>query len=109
MSTFTDTPSSAALSTQPRVRAAAFGDGYAQRVADGINNAPRAWSLGFTRPNSEADTIIAFFEARNGVEAFDWSPPYGAAGRWVVKEWSVQLIGAVAKSVSATFEEVFGE
>jgi phage-related protein len=108
MTTFTDTPSSAALATKPRVRVAAFGDGYEQRVADGINNAPRSWSLGFTRPTTEADAILAFFEARNGAEAFDWTPPYGAAGKFVAREWSVQLIGPVAKSISATFEEVFG-
>jgi hypothetical protein len=45
MSTFTDIPGSAALTTKPRVRTAMFGDGYEQRLADGINNAPRAWSL----------------------------------------------------------------
>jgi phage-related protein len=108
MSTFTDTPGSAALTTKPRVRTAAFGDGYEQRLADGINNAPRSWSLGFTRPTAEADAILAFFEARNGAEAFDWTPPYGAAGRWVARDWSAQMISMVAKSINVTFEEVFG-
>lgn len=108
MSTFTDTPGSASLTTKPRVRTAPFGDGYEQRLADGINNAPRSWSLVFNRPTAEADVILAFFEARNGAEAFDWTPPYGAAGKFVARDWSVQLIGPVAKSISATFDEVFG-
>lgn len=108
MSTFTEIPSSASLSTKPRVRTAAFGDGYEQRLADGINSAPRAWSLGFTRPTAEADVIIAFFEARNGAEAFDWTPPYGTSGKFVAREWSSQLIGPVAKTINVTFEEVFG-
>lgn len=108
MSTFTEIPGSASLTTKPRARVAAFGDGYEQRVADGINNAPRMWALSFTRPTDEADTILAFFEARNGTEAFDWVPPYGAAGRWVARDWSVQMISMVAKSITVTFEEVFG-
>ena len=108
MATFTFDVETADLSVKPRVRAAAFGDGYEQRVGDGINNAPRIWALTFTRPTVEADEILAFFEARNGVEAFDWAPPYGAAGRFVVREWKSRMISDVAKSISATFEQVFG-
>lgn len=108
MSTFTEIPGSASLQAKPRVRLVTFGDGYQQRVADGINNAPRSWQLSFTRPNAEADAIEAFFAARSGVEAFDWTPPYGAAGKWVAREWSASLIGPVAKTITATFEEVFG-
>lgn len=81
MSTFTDIPGSATLTTQPRIRTAAFGDGYEQRLADGINNAPRSWALTFTRPTTEADAILAFFETANGLDSFDWTPPYGAAGK----------------------------
>lgn len=108
MSTFTDTPASASLTVKPRIRTAQFGDGYEQRLADGINNAPRSWALTFARSNAEADVILAFFEARNGDEAFDWTPPYGAAGKFVARDWSVQLIGPVAKSITTTFDEVFG-
>lgn len=108
MTTFTYIPGSALLQKKPRVRVAAFGDGYEQRLADGINSAPRAWQLSFTRQTAEADAIEAFFAARNGVEAFDWTPPYGAAGKWVAREWSVSLIGPVAKTISVTFDEVFG-
>lgn len=31
----------------PRVRTTQFGDGYMQRVGDGINTAPREWQLQF--------------------------------------------------------------
>lgn len=107
MSTFTDIPGSAALTTKPRIRTATFGDGYEQRLADGINNAPRSWALTFTQPTVEADAILAFFEARNGAESFDWTPPYGAPGKFVARDWSASLIGPVAKFISVTFEEVF--
>ena len=108
MATFTDTPQSATRTQKPRVRVAAFGDGYEQRVVDGINAAPRSWSLTWVRPVAEADVILAFFVARNGAEAFDWTDPDGAAGKYVCRDWSGALIGPFAKSISATFEQVFG-
>ncbi len=108
MATFDTAPQSANLSRQPRVRTARFGDGYEQRVADGINSAPKSWALTFTRPAAEADVVLAFFVARNGVEAFDWTDPEGEAGKYVCREWSSALIGPVAKSITATFEQVFG-
>lgn len=108
MATFTYAPHTAALAIKPRVRTAAFGDGYEQRVADGINAAPKSWSLTFVRPTTEADAILAFLAARNGSEAFDWTDPDAAAGKYVCRDWSSSLIGPFAKSINATFEQVFG-
>lgn len=108
MATFTDTPQSASRTQKPRVRVAAFGDGYEQRVADGINTAPRTWSLTWVRPTDEADVILDFFVARNGTEAFDWADPDSAAGKYVCRDWSSSLIGPFAKSITATFDQVFG-
>jgi len=48
MTTFTFSPKyGAALSKEPRVKMAQFGDGYQQRVGDGINTIAREWSLNF--------------------------------------------------------------
>lgn len=41
------------------------------------------------------------------MELFDWSPPYGGAGKWVCREWSSAPTSPNTRSVSATFEEVF--
>jgi phage-related protein len=110
MSTFTYSPApGATLTAQPRVRTATFGDGYSQRVADGINTRPRIWSLTFTRATSDIDAIDAFLVARNGVESFDWTPPKGAAGKWICKSWSQNVIANTAQSITANFEEVFGD
>lgn len=108
MATFTYAPQTASKSLKPRVRVAAFGDGYEQRVADGINTSPAQWSLSFVRITAEADAILAFLAARAGTEAFDWSAPDGVAGRYVCRDWSSSLNGPMAKTVTATFEEVFG-
>lgn len=108
MATFTWTPATANETRQPRVRVARFGDGYEQRTGDGINNSPKSWSLTFTRPTAEADAILDFLVARNGSEAFDWTDPDGDAGRYLARNWSSELHGRWAKTVSVTFEQVFG-
>ena len=60
----------------PRVLKAAYGDGYEQRVAAGINNLPESWSLTWnTRSLNNANKIIKFLEDQGGVTAFDWYPP----------------------------------
>jgi phage-related protein len=60
---------------KPRILKAAYGDGYEQRVAAGINNLPESWSLTWkNRTSAEANKIVKFFEVQGGVTAFDWFP-----------------------------------
>lgn len=94
--------------TKPNVTPTKFGDGYEVRVAIGINFIARKWDLSFdNRANSTADAIEAFLRARGGVESFDWTPPYGDAGKWVCREWSSAPTSQNSRSVSCVFEEVF--
>ena len=59
-----------------RVLEARFGDGYVQRTKDGLNTAPRTWSLTFNPVSAAiADAIETFLEARGGAEPFYWTPP----------------------------------
>lgn len=110
MATFTWLPAyNGAVSVAPRVMKSQFGDGYQQRVADGINTQPRAWSLVFTNSVTVSDAIVAFLVARNGVESFDWTPPSGAAGKFLCEEWQEEYLTDNVRRVSAVFREVFGE
>lgn len=60
----------------PRLRIQRFGDGYEQRVVDGINNINQTYSSSFTnREKEEADDIIAFFDTQGAVTAFDFVIP----------------------------------
>lgn len=106
---FTWVPSyGSAVTKKPSVTATKFGDGYEQRIAEGINTTPRKWQLSFTsKPNAVADAIDDFLNARNAREAFIWTPTHGTAGKWVCREWSVQQTGPFTRSVQATFDEVF--
>jgi phage-related protein len=57
----------AEATTSRRLRVAQFGDGYAQRILDGINNIQRTFTL---RYEEKTDTVIkamtAYLEAQRG-------------------------------------------
>jgi len=110
MATFTYSPSYAAnVTITPRVRTAMFGDGYQQRVADGINTKPRMWNLSFTQKDADIDNVESFLDTAGGVTSFDWTPPHGSIGKWKCKEWSRSKVTYGVDTLTATFEEVFGE
>ncbi|MCL6620237.1 MAG: phage tail protein [Thermomonas hydrothermalis] len=100
---------SASVEVAPRVTRAAFGDGYEQRVAAGINTLQRKWTLRFVGYDTALAPIEAFLIARAGVESFDWTPPSGDAGKWVCRQWQRVHSGPQYGELTATFEQVFGE
>ena len=60
--------------TTPRVLMTQFGDGYSQRLIDGINPLKESISVSFnTREKAEIDHIISFFESKGGVTAFTFN------------------------------------
>ncbi len=62
--------------TKPRILEVRFGDGYSQRMLDGINTIQDSWQLSFkNRTLIEVRKITAFLEARKGVTSFTWVPP----------------------------------
>lgn len=110
MPTFTWLPrSDATREVSPRVKKAAFGDGYSQRVGDGINSQPITWSLEFPAPAVDAEAVEAFLSARAGVESFDWTDPDGLAAKWLCDSWSSTKKSGGIAIVRATFTQVFGE
>lgn len=98
-----------AVTTKPNVEVAKFGDGYEQRVGTSINTRARKWEVTFaSRPNATADAIVEFLETAGAVQCFAWVPPHGNPGKWVCREWSEAQTGPYTRTVTATFEEVFG-
>lgn len=58
-------------STAPKVLTAKFGDGYEQRIADGINSINETYSLSFsTRPKADIDDIVLFLDNQKNVSKF---------------------------------------
>lgn len=109
MATFSYTPSfEATEASKPRVRKFQAGDGYEHRIRFGLNTDPKEWSLTFAnRTDTERDNILAFLEARAGVESFDWTPPRGTAGKYVCEDWQASLLNCNNNTVKATFRQVF--
>ena len=99
----------ASVSVDIKVRKAQFGDGYVQRVKDGMNNLPRKWNLTFTQTKANADTIESFLESTYGASNFDWTPPRGASGKWVVSEKWDRSVQEAYDVITVIFEEDFGE
>lgn len=109
MAVFTYTPSFEATEvSKPRVRRFAAGDGYEQRITFGLNTDPKEWELTFSeRDDVERDQILAFLEARNAVESFDWVTPRGIAGKFVCDDWQVTLRSCNFNTIRARFRQVF--
>ena len=63
------------LDSKPKILQASYGDGYEQRVGQGVNNILETWDLRWkNRTLVEANKIVKFFEDQGGVTAFDWYP-----------------------------------
>ena len=61
---------------KPRVIKIQFGDGYEERVQEGINNITQNFSVSFNnRPKAEIDDIMAFLDNKAGTTAFDFTYP----------------------------------
>lgn len=93
----------------PKVFNAQFGDGYSQRLSNSINPLQKEFSPRFAnRKNSDADAIVAFFEARLGAESFDWTPSgYTASIKVICPEWSATWTSPETKTVTAKFIRVY--
>jgi phage-related protein len=109
MTTLTYTPSdSSSRKLKVRVRKSQFGDGYAQRVEDGLNSSAQVWSLIYTDCNAaDGNAIEAIFNGALTV-AFDWTPPGGATSlKWVCEEGCSRVFHGVLSDITATIEQDF--
>ncbi len=76
---------------QPKVKPIQFGDGYTQRIPDGINNLLLNYNFVFdVRDLSEATAILHFLASRNASESFCFVPPAprGNLLRFICPKWS---------------------
>lgn len=106
---FTWVPSfSSTVTPKPRVLQAQFGDGYSQRVADGLNAVVDSVDLTFNAlVDADADAIDAFLRKQGGVTpflfAFPGKPQYG----YVCQIWKFSYVEKGIKSLQCTFNQVF--
>lgn len=99
---------------RPRVIKIQFGDGYEQRVQEGINNITQNFSVTFNnRPKAEIDDIMAFLDNKAGTTAFDFTyPDTNASGnertvKVVCEDYSQTYSFDDFYSCTATFRRVY--
>jgi phage-related protein len=84
---------------------ARFGDGYSQRVADGINHIRKNVTLTCAfLTESEKETLADFLRERGGYESFYYTLPSEASARlWTCRE-PIQTTPAQANLWNVTFK-----
>lgn len=94
---------------KPRTKTIVFGDGYEQRIRDGINSNLLTFNLRFEgKTLQEATAICHFLYARDGVESFLWTPPapFNAVKRFKCEEWEPDPAFYDNWTITASFKEV---
>jgi len=101
-------------SSKPRVLKMSFGDGYEQRLKDGINSIVKTFSLSFNnREKAEIDDIMTFFDLKGGVTSFDFTYPDSNSGgsektiRVVCEEYTQTYNNDEFYGCTASFRQVY--
>lgn len=94
------------VKAEPRVKTIKLGDGYEQRIKDGINNDLRTYNVMLNVARDDGLVIDAFLTRQGGVHAFKWREP-STHKLITVKcpSWTTN-VKHTAISITATFEEV---
>lgn len=93
----------------PRLKVIKFGDGYEQRVRDGINSTLIKLNMIFAeRDIQEATAILHFLHTREGAESFLYTPtqPLNKLMRFSCKELTYSENFANSFTINAKFEQV---
>lgn len=86
---------------------AAFGDGYTQAVANGINNQSDSWPLTFVGSLAKVSAIKAFLDDKKGYKAFYWTPPMGTQLLFRCEKYSRIVHTGTVFTLTAQFEQTF--
>lgn len=65
-----------------RRRVAQYGDGYAQKVGDGLHTKVQDWTVTFSGSFDEAQDVIDFLDQHAGYIPFMWTPPGSSSPKY---------------------------
>jgi phage-related protein len=97
------------FAVNPRIAKVDFGDGYAQRLAKGLNSQLETVKLTFSgRSDAEARAIVDFFAKRGGTVPFTAQIGFASPIKKYVTEggWGHVIAYNDHNTVTATFQEV---
>tara|TARA_R100000773_G_scaffold4375_2_gene4980 strand:+ start:3231 stop:3584 length:354 start_codon:yes stop_codon:yes gene_type:complete len=98
------------IENNPKINTISFGDGFEQRLTEGLNQNPRKLTLTFKNiTETESDTLINFINARvTNADSFVYTPPNDVVGNFVVDSQYKKTINYSNRAtVNVTFREVF--
>ena len=97
------------IDARPKVNVISFGDGFEQRLTEGLNQNPLSVNLTFELSQTDADTAITFLNARiDDGASFDYTlPSESSARKFVCSSFprSIPFLNRVR--LSCVFREVF--
>lgn len=99
----------ATIVVEPKVLSTKFGDGYEQRIQNGVNNALIKIDLTFElRSNAESAAIIHFLSARAGSESFLFTPqePYATLRNFICRSWTHTAVFFENNLIKTAFEQI---
>jgi phage-related protein len=90
-----------------RVLESDFGDGYGQKVKDGLNSIKDTWDLSWSNLTpTEGQTAYNFLRAAAGATSFLWMPAFETTYRiWTCKVFKLVPNDPLAMTLTAKFEE----
>ena len=97
------------FNTKPKIKVLSFGDGFEQRLTEGLNQRPLTASLTFELSQTDADTAITFLNARiDDGASFDYTLPSESSSRKFVCDSFPRAIPFLNRvRLSCVFREVF--
>tara|TARA_Y100001937_G_C7134076_1_gene339032 strand:+ start:56 stop:397 length:342 start_codon:yes stop_codon:yes gene_type:complete len=97
------------INSKPKVRTLSFGDGFEQRLTEGLNQNPLSVNLTFELSQTDANTAISFLNARiDDGASFDYTLPSESSSRKFVCDdfpRSIPYLNRVR--LTCVFREVF--
>jgi len=93
--------------TNFRTRKAQYGDGYEQRVGDGLNAAVQSWTVSHTNTEPKLRPLKEFLDRHAGFKSFYWTPPMGGLGLYYCETYTTSGEGNQVFTISATLQQTF--
>lgn len=85
-----------------------MGDGYTQRVQDGINNITREVSIELIGTATQIKVYSDFLELCGGATNFTWTPPGESTSlKWTCQEWDVSYLANDMLTLKAKLRKEF--
>lgn len=91
-----------------QVKKAQFGDGYAQKVGNGLNNKFSTWNITVDNDYEYIELVKDFLDDHKGYMSFLWTPPNQATAlRFTCASYGeVPHVGTQSR-LTAVFEQVY--